>query len=113
VDPREGLDDVEKRKFLTLPGLELRPLGRLTCSQSLCYHGSSSRLKRKLKRNLLLFKYKNYIIQSLNASSSGGQLVSRLLLVWFNLEPRIRRQYVHLKRRKLLSGYTASYPRRN
>jgi hypothetical protein len=27
VDPRAGQDDV-KRKFLTLPGLELRPLGR-------------------------------------------------------------------------------------
>jgi hypothetical protein len=26
VDPRAGLDDVEKRKFLTLPGLELRDL---------------------------------------------------------------------------------------
>jgi hypothetical protein len=28
VGPRAGLDDVEKRKFLTLPGLELRPLVR-------------------------------------------------------------------------------------
>jgi hypothetical protein len=28
VDPRAGLDDMEQRKFLTLPGLELRPLGR-------------------------------------------------------------------------------------
>jgi hypothetical protein len=28
VGPRAGLDDSEKRKFLTLPGLELRPLGR-------------------------------------------------------------------------------------
>jgi hypothetical protein len=28
VDPRAGLDDVEKRKFLTPPRLELRPLGR-------------------------------------------------------------------------------------
>jgi hypothetical protein len=28
VDPRAGLDDVEKRKFLTLPGLELQPQGR-------------------------------------------------------------------------------------
>jgi hypothetical protein len=28
VDPRADLDDVVKRKFLTLPGLELRPLGR-------------------------------------------------------------------------------------
>jgi hypothetical protein len=28
VAPRASLDDVEKKKFLTLPGLELRPLGR-------------------------------------------------------------------------------------
>jgi hypothetical protein len=28
VNPRAGQDDVKKRKFLTLPGLELRPLGR-------------------------------------------------------------------------------------
>jgi hypothetical protein len=28
VGPRAGLDDVEKRKFFTLPELELRPLGR-------------------------------------------------------------------------------------
>jgi hypothetical protein len=43
VDPRAGLDDLEKRKFLTLPGLELRPLGRPARSQSLYrlrYHGS-------------------------------------------------------------------------
>jgi hypothetical protein len=30
VGPRAGLDDVEKRKFLTLPRLEIRPLGRFT-----------------------------------------------------------------------------------
>jgi hypothetical protein len=35
VGPRAGLDDVEKRKFLTLPGLELRLLGRPARSQSL------------------------------------------------------------------------------
>jgi hypothetical protein len=35
VDPRAGLDDVERRTFLTLSGLELRPLGRLARSQSL------------------------------------------------------------------------------
>jgi hypothetical protein len=43
VDPRAGLDDVEKRKFLTLPGLELR-ICRPACSQSLyrlSYAGSS------------------------------------------------------------------------
>jgi hypothetical protein len=35
VAPRNGLDDVEKRKFLTLPGLEIRPLGRPARSQLL------------------------------------------------------------------------------
>jgi hypothetical protein len=35
VGPGAGLDDVEKRKFSTLPGLELRPLGRPACSESL------------------------------------------------------------------------------
>jgi hypothetical protein len=35
VDPRAGLDDVEKRKIFTLPGLELRPRGRPARSQSL------------------------------------------------------------------------------
>jgi hypothetical protein len=35
VGPRNGLDDVDKRKFLTLQGLELRPLGRAARSQSL------------------------------------------------------------------------------
>jgi hypothetical protein len=35
VDPRAGLDDVEKRKFLTLLGFELRTLRRPARSQSL------------------------------------------------------------------------------
>jgi hypothetical protein len=35
VDPRVGLDDVEKRKSLTVP--ELRLLGRPACSQSLSW----------------------------------------------------------------------------
>jgi hypothetical protein len=28
VDPRAGLDDMEKQQFLTLPGLEPQPLSR-------------------------------------------------------------------------------------
>jgi hypothetical protein len=36
VNPRARLEDVEKRKFLTLPGLELRPLYLPARSQSLC-----------------------------------------------------------------------------
>jgi hypothetical protein len=47
VDPTAGLDDVENRKFLALPGLELRPLGRPARSQSLyrlSYPGSVVKL---------------------------------------------------------------------
>jgi hypothetical protein len=43
MEPRTGLDDMEKIQFLTLPGLELQPLGRPTHSQSLYrlgYRGS-------------------------------------------------------------------------
>jgi hypothetical protein len=35
LGPGAGVDDVEKRKLLNLPGLELRPLGRPARSQSL------------------------------------------------------------------------------
>jgi hypothetical protein len=35
VGPRNGQDDIEKRKFLTLTRLELRPISRPTSSQSL------------------------------------------------------------------------------
>jgi hypothetical protein len=45
VRPRAGLGDMERLKFLTLPGLELRPLGRPARSQSLHrlrYHDSLS-----------------------------------------------------------------------
>jgi hypothetical protein len=35
LDSRAGLDDLEKKKFLILTGLELRPLGRPTRRQSL------------------------------------------------------------------------------
>jgi hypothetical protein len=40
VDLKAGLDDLDKRKFLTLPGLEHRPLGRPACSQALYNPGS-------------------------------------------------------------------------
>jgi hypothetical protein len=35
VDLRAGLDDLEKRKFFTLTGFELRPLSHPACSYSL------------------------------------------------------------------------------
>jgi hypothetical protein len=52
---RADLNDVERRKFLTLAGLELRPLGHPARSQSLCrlhYPGSlKGRNKGTKKRN--------------------------------------------------------------
>jgi hypothetical protein len=35
MDPGTGLDDVEERKFLTVPGIEFQPLGRPARSQLL------------------------------------------------------------------------------
>jgi hypothetical protein len=48
VSPRTGLGDVERRKSLPLPGLELRPGGRPARSQSLYrlrYPGSHNDVK--------------------------------------------------------------------
>jgi hypothetical protein len=54
VDPRIGLDDVERINILPLPGLELRPLGHPARSQSLyrlSYPGSQRVHKgQKLQR---------------------------------------------------------------
>jgi stalled ribosome alternative rescue factor ArfA len=69
VDPRAGLDDLEKRKFLTLPELELHPLCRPARSQSLCrlrYPGSSIKRggkgiwERKMRRNGLRYFDKKF-----------------------------------------------------
>jgi hypothetical protein len=53
VGLRTCLDEVEKRKFLTLPGFELRPLGRPALSQSLyrpLYPGSMDKIKYNMIR---------------------------------------------------------------
>jgi hypothetical protein len=55
VNPRAGLDDVEKRKFFALQGFELQTLGHPARSQSLYrlrYLGSSDR-KDKFQRILI------------------------------------------------------------
>jgi hypothetical protein len=67
VNPRAGLDDVEKRKFLTLPGLELRPLGRIARSQSLYrlgYPGSCLLLTQYIACNYNLWnrEYENLAV---------------------------------------------------
>jgi hypothetical protein len=50
MGPRASLDDMEKGKFLTLPGLELRPLGCPAHSQSLYrLHYPGSRCEKQFK----------------------------------------------------------------
>jgi hypothetical protein len=52
VGPRASMDDVEKRKFVTLLGLELSPFGRPARSQSLYrlrYHASQLRCRDRKK----------------------------------------------------------------
>jgi hypothetical protein len=62
VDPRVSLDCTKKYKFLTLPGLELRPLCRLGRSHSLCwlhYRGDrmhTIKINIVFVWNLLLYK---------------------------------------------------------
>jgi hypothetical protein len=55
VGPRAGLDDIENWKFFSPPELELGPLGRPACSQSLYrlrypgYYNSEVRLGKETK----------------------------------------------------------------
>jgi hypothetical protein len=84
VGPRAGLDDVVKRKFLTLPGLELRPLGLPARSQSLyrlSYPGSSIKSGNLLKHcffNTTCFRMPDMRMKIIDASYdlySGGVLI--------------------------------------
>jgi hypothetical protein len=64
VDSRPSLDDVEKRKFLTLLGLKLRPLGCPACSQSLYqlrYPGSKYEPYELLNNLNILFPVPSFI----------------------------------------------------
>jgi hypothetical protein len=83
VNPRTGLDDVEKRKFLNIPGLELRPLGRPARSQSLYrlrYPGSLNNLRINKLINLPLIRH--YITSAIetvylnNAIFNNNRIVS-------------------------------------
>jgi hypothetical protein len=55
VGPRANLDDVETRKFLTLPRLEIIPLGRPARSQSLYRLTYPGVLSKKLIRSIVIY----------------------------------------------------------
>jgi hypothetical protein len=57
VGPRAGLDDVDEREILTLPGLELRPLGRPNHIQSLyllSFPGSPIPTRTSINNNIII-----------------------------------------------------------
>jgi hypothetical protein len=80
VGPRAGLNVVEKRKFLTLPGLELRPLGRPDRSQSLyllCYPDSYQDVGGWIILKWILERYDGVVWTGLiwfRIETSGGLL---------------------------------------
>jgi hypothetical protein len=56
VDPRAGLDYVEKKKFLALPELELRPLGHPAHRQSLSRPQNFAKELKDLIKIALFYK---------------------------------------------------------
>jgi hypothetical protein len=69
VGSRAGLDNVKKRKFLTLPELELQPLGHPVHSQSLyrlSYPGSPTVLKVNVGFYLFICIFGAYWLESLH-----------------------------------------------
>jgi hypothetical protein len=76
VGPKAGLDDVGKRKFLTLPGLELRPLGRPARSQSLY------RLRYPGSWTIILVYFKNCKLR-LTMEIHCNKKESFKALIWF------------------------------
>jgi hypothetical protein len=89
VGPRAGMDDVEKRKFLTLPGLELRPLGRPDPSQSLYRLRYPSYMDRTLlkgqKQSVLIPVHDMMITElpKLNTVNVKQLITGITLLNWF------------------------------
>jgi hypothetical protein len=73
MDPGTGLDDVENRKFLTLPGLKFWPLARPARSQSLyrlSYPGSQRcKLKLKYFNTFTMKRPKNVINEIITTTS--------------------------------------------
>jgi hypothetical protein len=79
VGPRAGLDDVEKRKFLTLPGFELRSLCCSARSQSLYrlrYPGSLRYLIYYGKANLNVNHFISYLVKLKHPYTEGPATVS-------------------------------------
>jgi hypothetical protein len=109
INPRAGLDDLEKGKFLSLSGLELWPLGRPASSQSLyrlhiLFHSSlpnstkqtNNNQQNNLKQKLINNSYFRYFTDEYFNTFKHCNLyvfVFICTILWFILQdqqPRIR-----------------------
>jgi hypothetical protein len=115
VGPRAGLDDAEKKQFLTIPGLELRLLGRPGRSQllyRLCYPGSCKKMYNSKNEN----DSENHLCPSSGKTSKSGMkcLLSRALFVTTRLTYKVQAElwqrvhiYSHSVNRWVYFGLTA------
>jgi hypothetical protein len=77
VDPRAGLDYVEKRKLLTLPGLEHRPLGTPVLSQSL--------YRLRYPGSVLTFRYQVKILEHIYTTLLQATCLIHLTILDFSI----------------------------
>jgi hypothetical protein len=92
VDLRAGLDDLEKRKFFTLPGFEVWPLGRPARSQSLYrlrYPGSNMQVSHQNASLTTMAEAQVAILKPVeNIPPSSDQCVLTVSDVHWDLCPR-------------------------
>jgi hypothetical protein len=114
VDPRTGVDDVERRQILLLPGLKLRPLGRPAHRQSLYrlrYSGSD------LDGNIILNMKYGFRIRSIVEFCNDGDGLQGSMKIWDLLMRRITVREDSVNRRQYwtifsyLMFFSASPPR--
>jgi hypothetical protein len=87
VDPRASLDVMEKRKFLTLPGLELWPLCRPASSQSLCRPSHSYPFSKTLRMKPTSCLWSTIKAKPLRRILSQGDLTVPLACIGLRQKP--------------------------
>jgi hypothetical protein len=95
VNPRASLDNMENRKFLTIPGLKLQPLGHPACSQSLyrlCYH-LISRCYPEIYLEALQKTMRNLIQVSLCPSQNSKQVPLKYKYEALSIVPMLKRSF--------------------
>jgi hypothetical protein len=85
VDPRLSLDDV-KRKFLTIPGLELRPLGRQAVDSLYTdYAIQAATYIKEIKLYLCVFSLSRFKIKYRKIRVKVHKLISLDLICFLSL----------------------------